>query len=284
MKHSIALVLIVLMLATLACSFNVNLPDLQSKTGPTEKFTVDQPIPAGNGVKDVSIAMGAGTLNLSGGANSLINGTVEYNVSQWKPILTEDGDKVTIKQENLDNLPVPRNLVNDWTIQLNSSTPMDLHVAAGAYQGTLDLGGLRLQNLSIADGASQVTVNFNTPNPEVMGTLSYKTGASQVKLYGLANANFNDLEFESGAGNYTLDFTGTLQRDANVTVKSGVSQITLIVPTGMPAKVMIDGALNNINTEGSWTHNNNTYEVAGQGPTLTVNINMGVGNLNLFSK
>ncbi len=284
MKRPIALILIVLTLATLACSININLPNIQPKTGPTETFTVDQPIPSGSGVKNVNISMGAGSLELSSGATSLINGTIDYNISQWKPILTEDGDTITLKQENLDTIPGLHDVVNDWKLKLNEETPMDLHLAAGAYSGSVDLSGLRIQNLDITDGASQVTVNINTPNPEVMHSLTYKTGASQVKLYGLANANFEEMSFESGAGNYTLDFTGTLKRDATVTVKSGVSQITIIVPKGMAAKVVTTGALNNVNTEGDWAQRNGSYEMTGTGPTLSININMGVGNLNLFSR
>ena len=48
-----------------------------------------------------------------------------------------------------------------------------------------------------------------------MSILRYETGASTVKLNGLANANFGTLIFSGGAGDYTLDFSGDLQRSGH---------------------------------------------------------------------
>ena len=36
-----------------------------------------------------------------------------------------------------------------------------------------------------------------------MALFRYETGASKVKLTGLANANFGTMDFNSGAGDYT---------------------------------------------------------------------------------
>ncbi|HEY3345948.1 MAG TPA: LiaF domain-containing protein, partial [Anaerolineaceae bacterium] len=151
----------------------------------------------------------------------------------------------------------------------------------GAYQGDIDLSGIHLANLSITDGASQTNVHFNSVNPTRMQELSYKTGASQVKLYGLANANFTDMTFESGAGDYTLDFGGKLQQDATVTVKSGVSQVTIVVPSGMQVRVNNQAGVGSVDTSGSWTSNGDTYTTRGSGSVLTINVNMGVGSLKL---
>ena len=89
---------------------------------------------------------------------------------------------------------------------------MDLTIAAGAYEGNLELGGLALKSLTVKDGASHVDLSFPEPNQTEMSILRYETGASDVKLTGLANANFSTLTFSGGAGNYTLDFSGELQR------------------------------------------------------------------------
>ncbi|MCL4562225.1 MAG: toast rack family protein [Chloroflexi bacterium] len=286
MKRPLLLVVVVLMLASLACSINLNVPSAIPKLGPTETFTVSQPLPSGNQVSTINLQMGAGTLDLTGGSSELISGTIDYNVTEWKPSLTSQGDEITLKQEQVSNitLTAPTNVVNDWKLKLSDSAPLDLNINAGAYKGTIDLSGVPLQNLAVNDGASDTQVHFNSLNPVTMQQLNYKTGASQVKLYGLANANFEEMTFDSGAGNYTLDFTGTLQRDATVNIKSGVSQITIFIPSGMSAKIIASGGLNNINTEGTWTTSGDTYETTGSGPTLTIHVDMGLGNLNLYRK
>ena len=54
-------------------------------------------------------------------------------------------------------------------------------------------------------------------------------------MTGLANANFSTMIFSSGAGDYTLDFSGDLQRDATVTITTGLSNLKLVVPKGVAA-------------------------------------------------
>lgn len=72
-----------------------------------------------------------------------------------------------------------------------------------------------------------------------MTIFRYETGASSVSLSGLANANFSTLVFDCGAGGYTLDFSGDLQRDAIVTIDSGFSDLKLVIPKEINAKVTI---------------------------------------------
>ena len=70
---------------------------------------------------------------------------------------------------------------------------MDLSIDAGAYDGNMELGGLALKSLTVKDGAASVNLSFSEPNLIEMSRLSYSTGASEVKLSGLANANFTHL-------------------------------------------------------------------------------------------
>jgi len=285
MKRRIILVLIVLLLATMACSINFDAPDVRIKTGPTETFTIKEAAPTGTDVVQVELAMGAGTLELRGGAADLINGTVRYNVAGWEPIVTRSGNEIAVKQEHVEVRGIPGgNLINEWKLQLSNTVPLDLRIEAGAYEGTMDLSGMSLRNLNISDGASKSEVRFNSPNPERMDTLAYKTGASQVSLFNLANANFSEMTFDSGAGNYLLDFGGTLQDDATVEIKSGVSAVTIQVPEGMVVRLDHDGALNNIETEGDWQRQGSNYETQGSGSTLTIHVEMGVGSLKLVQK
>ncbi len=87
--------------------------------------------------------------------------------------------------------------------------------------------------------------------------------------------------FNSGAGDYTLDFTGTLKRDATVTVSSGLSNLIVVIPEGVNANVTVEGGLANVSAGSGWSQNDNIYSQAGSGPTLTFIIKMGAGNLTL---
>ena len=283
MKTPIFFALIALLLASLACTINIGVP--RTQTTETQTFTVNEPAPEGTGPAEVSINMGAGTLNIAGSGEGLIQGTIKYNVKDWKPSITTAGRKVTLQQgstKGISGFP-SSDVVNDWVLQLTDQLPLALTINAGAYQGELDLSGLRLQSLAINDGASKSSVVFKEVNPEKMETFTYKTGASQVKLEGLALANFSEMSFESGAGDYTLDFTGgKLSQAADVQIKTGVSNVTIRVPAAMNVKVHNLGAVSNVDTQGTWTVESSTYTASGAGPQLTINIGMGVGNLELI--
>lgn len=280
MKRPLFFLAAVLAAAGLACSTSITLPRIS--TGPTETLTIEVPLPIDDSVADVTLMMGAGEFNLSGGAEGLAAGTIQYNVANWQPTITRDGSALTIEQSPPGGVNTywGDDVVNDWTLRLGA-TPMDLTVRAGAYRGRMELGGLRLRSLEIIDGASQTDLTFGSPNPESMGELTYTTGASKATLTGLANANFEALYFKGGAGDYTLDFSGDLQQDATVTVSAGVGQLRVVVPSGTAARVSVTSGVGNITTEGPWSVNGSRYESSGEGPVLTIRIDMGVGNLIL---
>lgn len=281
MFNRLLIVTLVLALAALACGLpsNINLPS-PKPIGPdvTDKISVNAP----DGAASLTLAFGAGKLTLNPGAKNFVEGTATYNVPDFKPEIKSAGGKVSINQGNykLNGIPNLSNIKNIWDLKLGK-TPMDLTINAGAYEGHYDFGGLALTNLSISDGASEVTADFSAPNPEKMNFLTYKTGASNVTLLNLSNANFLTLVFESGAGNYKLDFGGKLQRDASATVRSGVSNVTLVIPAGLATTVKVSGGLSNVQFPSGWSQNGDLYTQAGSGPALTIVIEMGAGNVQI---
>lgn len=283
MKH-LLIIIAALAMAALACDISLpNVPRLQ--TIPTETLVVAEPLPDGE-TADVELRLGAGELNLSGGGEGLISGEIQYNVAEWKPTVTRDGNRVRIEQGRADsgNIGITEgNVINEWNLKLGNK-PLRLEIDAGAYRGELDLSGVPLRRLDIADGASTSTVKFESVNPEEMSELRYTTGASTVTLEGLANANFARMRFEGGAGTYTLDFSGELQRDATVTIQAGICSLKIIVPEGTPARINRSGALTTVNTEGRWSVDGDTYEKSGDGPMLTINVELGAGTLTLVNK
>jgi len=284
-RKMIFLAILILALASLACSVNINLPDMQVVTGPTETENISVPLlPDTKAIPDVTLKFAAGTLNLQPGADgALVAGTATYNVAELKPTVSTENGNILIETGNFDLKGLPKlnqDVINNWELLLGAS-PMRLVINAGAYQGDYELGGLSLERLQIEDGAAQVDVNFSTPNLAQMSSLQYSTGASQVSLKGLANANTTDMTFRGGAGEYTLDFSGELQNDMVVNVESGVSSVTIIVPEGVNAQVISDSGFMTVSTSGSWKQNGNTYQLTGSGNTITINVKMGAGNLKL---
>lgn len=276
-------VLLVLALSSIACGFNVSIPINTITPGPmvTNQINVPYPADTANTVA-LSLAFGAGTLKIHPGTSVLVSGTATYNIADFKPAVTINGSNVRIEQGNwhLTGIPDLSNIKNTWDLSLGEQ-PLDLSIEAGAYQAEYQFGGLALTNLTVKDGASDAKMNFASPNLAKMSLLSYETGASNVSLTGLGNADFTSLLFHSGAGNFTLDFTGELKRDGSVNIQTGVSNTTLVIPSGIPVQLSVDGGLSNVTYDSGWSKNGNLYSQNGIGPQLTIVVHIGAGNLTL---
>jgi len=278
MNSKLVIFLAILTLATMACGFSVNIPSVPTP-GPEETDQITVAVPDQDETR-LKISFGAGELKLSPGAkDALIDGTATYNVPNFKPEIEKNDSSVEIKQSNFQTLNVT-DLKNEWDLRLGE-TPIDLEINAGAYQGRYELGGLALTGLTIKDGASDVEASFSAPNLTEMSVFRYETGASSVKLTDLANANFSTLIFNGGAGNYTLDFNGELLQDATARIETGFGDLMLVIPAGVDARVTVEGGAINVNHSSGWGQSNHTYTQDGSGPTLTIIVKMGAGNVTI---
>ncbi len=276
-------ILLVLALGSIACGFQVNVPITTLTPGPMLTYQINVPLPADTTrPMNLSLAFGAGTMKVHAGGEELVSGTAKYNIADFKPAVSVNGSTIRIEQGNwhLTGIPDLSNIKNEWDLSLGNQ-PLNLSIEAGAYHADYQMGGLALTNLTVKDGASDVKMNFNSPNLSEMSLLNYETGASNVSLTGLGNANFASLVFHSGAGNFTLDFTGALKRDGSVNIETGVSNTTLVIPSGIPVQLTVDGGLSNVTYDSNWSKSGTLYTQTGTGPQLTIVVHLGAGNLTL---
>ncbi|MEW6240042.1 MAG: toast rack family protein [Chloroflexota bacterium] len=280
MTRKILPALLVLFLITAACGFRFDLPESVT-VGEDVTDAINVPVPASEPVR-LELDFGAGSLTLApGAAPALVEGTATYNITDLKPEITTTAGTVQIEQGNYSFQSGPLgDIKNIWDLKLGDA-PMELVVNAGAYEGRFEFGGLALTGLTVRDGAADVDLSFSSPNAAEMSILRYETGASNVRLTGLGNANFTTLSFNSGAGDYTLDFSGEFQRDATATIESGLSNLILVIPEGVNARVTVESGVANINAGSGWSQSGNVYTQSGEGPTLTILVKTGAGNLTL---
>jgi len=306
MNRNRPLLLVVLLAsASLACTLSAPMPGPEVKVGPTiqREIAVDRVGGPGD-TAHVALGMGVGELILRPGqGDALIDGVVTYNIAEFEPQVVIDGTQVAVTQSvpKLESIPdirwgdfrpkfwfeIPKHEdedgVNRWDLALGGQ-PIDLAINAGAYQADLELGGIALTGLHVDDGAASVRLAFSEPNPAAMETLSYITGASEVHMLNLGNANMARMRLEGGAGSFDLDFGGELRQDAEIQIDSGLSSVRIAVPAGVPARATVQGDLSEVEVEGEWTGSGSLFEHPGQGPALTFIINSSLGSVRLETK
>ncbi len=286
-KNVIVFITVILALTTLACSFTVNLPfkKMNFETGPVATKEINIPQPKSSKTANVSIAFGAGKLNIErSGSEYLVQGSAKYNVPELEPTVTvaDAESKITIEQSLKSNgFPnFPDDFVNDWNLSFGNY-PLNLEIQAGAYQGHFDFGGLNIRKLEISDGVSDVDLDFSSPVQGNIDSFVYQTGASNINISNIANGHIVNMDFESGAGDYTLDFSGSLECDMNVKITTGVSNLTIIVPEDTHAIVNFDESLTSINHSDKWQMHGEQYEIFGTGATIRFDITIGTGSVHL---
>ena len=279
MNRKIYFLAIVSSISIAGCGVRFSFP--QITPGPVVQEKIEASVPSGSvGSTRLLLSFGAGELHISPGSEKLISGQASFNIPDFKPGIETSENTVSVIQGSytLDKVPNFSNVINRWDLALGES-PMDLEITAGAYTASMELGGLALTNLTIKDGASDVNLFFSEKNLTQMNLFRYETGASLVTLTGLANADFSLFEFSGGAGNYTLDFSGELKRDATVSITTGLGNLRIVIPPNLQTQLTIDGRLTNITIGDQWVKIGNTYSQPGAGPMLTISLQAGAANL-----
>jgi len=115
--------------------------------------------------------------------------------------------------------------------------------------------------------------------------LTVNAGAAKARLTHLADLGAAKIRLVGGAGDFSLEFTGSLRQDMEVTVEAGAARIALVVPEGTAAQLTFEGALTDIDTDGDWVKSGSQqYRLDGEGPRITFVVKMGVGKLDLRNR
>lgn len=191
----------------------------------------------------VYIKFGAGKLDLISGEEDVFKGNFQYDKSILKPniqyeILEETGI-LTLSQSIKKDLDLPFPYKNRWNLKLPPGIPMQLYINTATYSGDIDLTNLQIENFYLNSGASQTDILFNQPNLIDLKNINIKTGASTINISGLANANFDKMNFTGGAGSYTFDFSGKLTKKSKVSIDAGAAKIILKIPSTIGTKIII---------------------------------------------
>jgi hypothetical protein len=190
-----------------------------------------------------NLKIGAGELDLTGGADQLMEADFAYNVADWKPkvnydVSGEEGE-LSLRQGSGGGVRLGGDARNEWDIRLNDELPTDLVVQMGAGESELDLDSLTLTGVSLQMGAGKTTVDltgdyaqdFDTSIQGGVGEatvlLPSDVGVRATAEGGIGTINAEGLQREGDS--YVNDLYGQSQVTLRVDVQGGVGEINLEV-------------------------------------------------------
>lgn len=189
------------------------------------------------------LRMGAGELNVTGGADALVEADFAYNVADWAPEVDYDvsGDtgELKVEQGSGEDIPLGGEARNEWDLRFNEDVPIDLNVQMGAGESDLDLDSLTLTELDLQMGAGETTMDLTgSYDRDIAATIEGGVGEATVQLPseigvrvnaegGLGQINAEGLPRKGDA--YVNDAYGDSDVTLDVDVRGGVGQINLEV-------------------------------------------------------
>jgi hypothetical protein len=190
----------------------------------------------------VEINFGAGDLEVTGGAEKLLEANFTYNVAKLKPEVEYTDGTLVLQQPGNEGLPDLRGIMdfrNEWGLRLNDEVPMDLRVDVGAGTSNLRLAGLSLTGLDVSLGAGESTVDLSGDwERDLDVTIDAGAGGISLRLprdVGVrvdVDAGIGAIEapgLKKDGDVYTNDAYGVSEVTLQIDLKAGIGQINLSV-------------------------------------------------------
>ena len=184
----------------------------------------------------------AGILDISGGADALLEADFTYNVAKLKPEVEFTDGTLVVQQPDVRGYRTVQDIKdfrNEWVLKFNDEVPMDLKVIMGAGTGNLQLSGLSLTGLDVTLGAGKSTVDLSGDWARDLDA-SFDIGAAVITLRLPKDVGVR-VEIEEGPtavsapgltkdGNvYTNDAYGVSDVTLQIKMQTGIGQINLEV-------------------------------------------------------
>jgi hypothetical protein len=225
----------VLALALAGCY--VPSPRVSRTTASAEKISL-----AGAESVSISVTLGVGKLKLTGGADSLLDANFEYNIPDWKPVVSyrvEEGrGRLIVEQPSrVVGATWPGNVKYDWSLKLSDSVPMELEISMGVGKSEVDLRGLNLRRFSLEAGVGEGSVDLSGPRPsDLYATI--KAGVGKLTLVlpadvgvrvkaqaGLGHVDSDGLKADGD--DWVNDAWGKTKTSVRVEVEGGIGEVDL---------------------------------------------------------
>ncbi len=166
----------------------------------------------------------------------------------------------------------------DFTYNVPAWKPEVSYTVNGA-SGTLTVSQPDTRGSPVGNTRYEWNLRLNNNVPL---NLTANVGAGNTDLR-LGSLNLSRLAVTSGAGNMTVDLTGTPRQNLDATITGGVGNTTVRLPADVGVRVVANGGLGKVTANG-FTVSGDTYTnaVYGKTPmTLNITVKLGVGNMTL---
>lgn len=189
----------------------------------------------------VDLHMGAGELNIRGGAQKLARADFTYNVERWKPDVSfhaaGGNADLNIDQPGGSHSHMG-NTVYNWDLQLADDVPVEVTAHLGAGEARMDLGEMALRRVEVDMGVGELRMDLHGhPKRDYDVHIRGGVGEATVRLprdvgvYASGHGGIGEIQVEGmrrQGDHWVNDAYDTAKVRIHVDVQGGIGSITLI--------------------------------------------------------
>ena len=230
----------------------------------------------------------------------IITGNIDYNSTLAKPIvkLTNKSNisrlDLKIKADKIiksDNKSLVNSLIEDgndnYKINFEMPTKMstDMNLNFGLGKVDLDFTGIRIAQLVMNCGLSDVTLINTKSNIINCENIHISTGISDFNSTGLGNFNSTNYSFDVGMGSAEIDMSGSANKHSNLKIDVTVGSLELKLPKNTNIELLIEKSmLSSVNVKGLISSGDGKYtskDIRERWSTMKIEISVGLGSADI---
>ena len=247
--------------------------------------------------------IGIGNLVLTPSNNRyILTSDIHFNPNLKKPIV-DLSDKNNIAKLDVKIYPhknfnrenskaIFSNLMEDGSdnyklnFQMPSKISTDINFKFGIGKVNLDFTNLRISQLKMDCGLSDVTMTNKKSNLVKCELVQIETGVADFNSSGLGNFNASKYVFDIGMGSADIDLSGSINKDCDLKINVSVGSLELTLPKNKNIELKINkNMFSSINVDGLVSKGEGEYiskENQKRWSTIKTEISVGLGSLDII--
>lgn len=232
-----------------------------------------------------------GRLEVDGGAGDIFEGSFTYNIKSWEPqidytINNSEGD-LSVTQ-GIRKFAWLWNTVNNWSVNFNDATPLDLTSYLSSADGKFRLGSLMLDSLVINTSSGGVSADLSGDKPSLERVkIDGSSGDIDLNMRGTYE-QYVQMDISNSSGKVSADLRGQWHNALGASIVTSSGGVRLQLPEDVGVRIRVKVSSGHINADGmkldSEDQDGSLYvnNAFGNSPvTLQINVEASSGDVSL---
>jgi len=253
---------------------------------------------SGEALVDVNMDIGLGNIELysMNDKNYIVKAYVKYRDKECRPIVEYiqlgPKGKLKIRSQKVDKKSFlgsrsggKGGIKNNWYLSFSTLIKYTFNINIGLGSGKMDFTNLKIKDLSLNVGLSDVDVIFDDLNKEVMNNFELATGLGDVTVYNLLNSNAEEFKIDCGMGNTVVYLKGLAQKSVRGYLTVGLGSMTVKIPREYAVEVKADRSfLSSLSIDGFYEFEDGFYRSDNwekSNKKIRLYLEIGLGSINI---